>query len=782
MVVTMFAILHELPDRGSFSEDLVKFLSPFILRDFPVLVIAREPCMPSELQKQKFVYLSADCSPLLLEQLASRIQNAHPLFFIGSKPKALAEAVRMSPRLAVETIVKLFYLKSFDYELKERITSFSDQEFLTAFRRVFATNNIRHKNLQSDSFDRYWTRLGLRLTDEEIRELPKPQLHIQIIAKWFPEEMKEIPTVAKEQEIEERIPCDPIAFYSGGLAKNADIIANLDVPRTQYIKSWTDEKGVLQNAWKDKLLAQAKRTLSKKKFCIVVVYGHRGSGKTTLCKRMMHDLNDSSIPIVDLLTETLSPEHKSDETIWFLFRRKAKRGLLTSLIEATRGTEEEQNLVDILWYEFQSLSDKAKCAYGFVTLFSAFGVAVPYSVMEKALLKLTGDQAYFESDTFSNETAEIIYRPKTVSYSSRNRLVADTLLQRFRNDFKYRLLRVMLTSLDLSIPSHRTFFEIITYRKVFQVLTDIEVLIQDIKEGIICHIPDPDICKVLNSILRICQGQGKYQKGKQLAEESLKIWNHARNPAIYLRAYCCYYLGETDEVRKVAIEIAKGTYSPLYILHAAILFHMLREWSEADKALRSFKESVGNDVVLYSEYNKLRPEVNLWLSVSWSDTDIDSLRPSMALEKIESMLVDGGADERTIIDQYKRLIRRQHGFFKGYLSFFCYLHQLLIEDNEDILLERYKVLQCECEYHLGQHEDQYRKYPNDVLSLLYSNLARALFKIDFILKNGYQRRETCNQHFQKAISLKKDNWYAYNWYGTFLKEVIEDRKKCSVAL
>jgi len=684
-------------------------------------------------------------------------------------------------------------------------------------------------------------------------------------------------------------PCDPIAFYSGGLATQTDIAANLDVPRTQYVRTWTDEKGIPQKAWKDLLFTQAKKTLSEKKLRLVIVYGHRGSGKTTLCKRMMHDLNASSIPVIDFLNSPLAPEyvgaiqarvkavpenylhvfikiediqevivvqqflaaikkltdlqealivyvtidtnkwkqiedkignaarmmrcrlesrhlrgqldeqevedlifqlkkhhclfrleHKTDKAIRFLFRRKAKKGLLISLIEATRGTEEEQELAEILWQEYQSLSEKAKWAYALVTLFSAFGILVPYSVMEGVLGELTGDPGYFESVAFNAETAEIVYRPMTASYSARHRLVAETLLQRLIGEewdnFKCRLLYATLHSLDFSIPLHRTFFEMALNRKVLRVITNLEPLIQNVKEGKISTIQNHDISRVINSVIRIYQGRGKYKEGKELADESLTHWSHIGNQASYLRAFCCYRLREAEEVRKASWELIKATDYPFHVLHGIALLCMLRDWIAADKSLKAFEKSVGSNIISYLDYYHLRQEVDLGLSVKWSDSDTDSLKPAMALEKIEYMLVDSGADETTICEQYKRLILRQHNFFQGYLSFFSYLHRPRGDEDEDVLLERYQVLQHECEYHLGQHEGHYRNYPKDVRSLLHSNLARALFKIDYISKQGYRHQEACATHFQKAISLKHDNLYAHNWYGTFLKEAIKDRE------
>ena|GEM_PF-296267 len=184
LVVTIHAVLHEFPDRGEQTSALEDFLQRFVAQDMPVLLIVREPCAPRDLPET--VYLSAKCNLRLLESLAKRIKDSHPEFVNMPQPKALATSVRMHSRLAAETIVKMFYLESFQYEIQERVTSFSRDGLLDAFRRVFGTDNVRHEDLQSDSFDRLWDQHGLCLQDKALRELAKPQLHIRIIARWFP--------------------------------------------------------------------------------------------------------------------------------------------------------------------------------------------------------------------------------------------------------------------------------------------------------------------------------------------------------------------------------------------------------------------------------------------------------------------------------------------------------------------------------------------------------------------------------------------------------------------
>lgn len=708
---------------------------------------------------------------------------------------------------------------------------------------------------------------------------------LRLVRRYIESPRRSIETwLSEDAELSES---NPVAFYSGGPASDGDITANLDVPRTQYIENWTDERQGPQKPWRDLLFIQAEKTLSKKKVRLVVVYGHRGSGKTTLCKRMMCDLTAASMPVMDFLTEQLNVghvgeilaqvraaegncvhvfaeiediwdtitiqqfgavirrlasakvpvviyvaidtnkwrqietkieavirglaytpqsrhlrgqlderevselisrlkthrclfrlQHKTDETIQFLFRRKARRGLLTCLIEATRGTENAQELVDILWQEYQGLPEKAKWVYAFVMLFAAFGVPVPYTILERALAKLTGDPGYFESESFNAETAEIVYRPRTVSYALRHRLLAESILQRFKDEnldgLIFRIARAWLDSLDLSIPLHRAFFETALKRKVLRVISNLEPLIGGLQDGTIVKFEGRDVSRVFNSIIRIYQGRRKYAQGKELSVESLKYWNHIGNQANYLRAFCCYHLGETGEAKTSAQELIRAIDYPYHVLHGIALLRALRDWKVADKALKDFANALGPDVILYPDYSYLRKQVDTGLSVEWCDTDIDLLKPSMALEKIEYMLVDSGADEQYIQAQYRRLIRRQHDFFKVYLSFFSYLHNVRGDEEEEALLERYMLLREECEYHLGQHTEHYKNYPSSVLSLLHSNLGRALFKIDYKSVNPYEHRDACQLHFQKAISLKSDNWYAHNWYATFLKETKKD--------
>ncbi|MBN1617909.1 tetratricopeptide repeat protein [Candidatus Dojkabacteria bacterium] len=224
LIVSIHALLHELPNRGEKTEDIEGILARFIHKDYPVQFVVREPCAPRDLPST--VYLKANCNPKLLSQLSLKIKNTHPYVFPGSPPVPFNDSVRMSSRLAVETIVKIFYLNSFAYELEEVVTFFTRDELLDVFRRVFGTDNVRHTDLQSDSFDRFWNIYRFNLSDRHLTELSKPQLHISIEAKWTPDDKslnkksdsdelsdsKDKISLKKDAKLTKKVPITPTNF------------------------------------------------------------------------------------------------------------------------------------------------------------------------------------------------------------------------------------------------------------------------------------------------------------------------------------------------------------------------------------------------------------------------------------------------------------------------------------------------------------------------------------------------------------------------------------------
>jgi hypothetical protein len=473
--------------------------------------------------------------------------------------------------------------------------------------------------------------------------------------------------------------------------------------------------------------------------------------------------------------------HKSDELIWSAFSRKAKRGLLPTLIEATRGTEENQNLEAILWDEFVQLSQKAKWAYALVTIFKAFDISVPGPVLEKSLEMLTGDPGYFASPDFIAETAEIVLARGNGTYSARHQLVAETLLNRFLDpdweNHNVRILCSVLRSLDISETGlnapHDAVFKMFNDRKVARVVSRLETLVEEIDRGRFPNIHGKNISRLLNSFIRVLQGRESYKYGKELATKSLGVWEHIGNQASYLRAFCEYKLDEFDNARNAAHELVKATEYPYHVLHGVVLLCVLHDWSTADDALNDFKQLHGDEAITFTGYLDLRRKVDLFTKVGWSDSDFETIPPARQLEKLEDELEDV-ADEETVVHRYQTLVRNNQDFFRAFMAFFRYLYRTRQDEDDASRIKRLRLLEAECRYHLRLDDEHYRKYFKDVRSLLCSNIARALFKIDYLSKTEHHQHE-CEKYFQEAIKLKHDNWYAHNWYATFLKESKGDR-------
>lgn len=187
LIVTIHALLHELPNRGSKITDLEGFLQKFIRNDIPIVFIMREPCFPYDLPE--FVYLSADCHPNSIVFIADKIKARHPEFANVPEPLEFHDKVKINSRLAIETVMKLLYVEEINYEINERITSYSDNEYIKSFSVVFGSENIvKYEKIQTDSFNKLWKKYKIKMCDMDLKEILRPQIFVRIVAKHGVEE------------------------------------------------------------------------------------------------------------------------------------------------------------------------------------------------------------------------------------------------------------------------------------------------------------------------------------------------------------------------------------------------------------------------------------------------------------------------------------------------------------------------------------------------------------------------------------------------------------------
>jgi hypothetical protein len=393
-----------------------------------------------------------------------------------------------------------------------------------------------------------------------------------------------------------------------------------------------------------------------------------------------------------------------------------------------------QDLGSILWEEFGALSARAQWAYALIAILHASYLPVPQDLLGKALSRLTGEPGYFASPDFVNETADILFRRAARGYITRHSLIAETLLGKLSGaeweDYRFRLLHATLEALDLSRTEHRTLFDLMNDRKVARVLSNLTPLVDEIAFGRMASIQGRHISEFLNGIVRIYQGRGWYDEGEKLASRSFEFWSHIGNHATYLRAFCQYEQGKLVEVQRAVTILLEAKDYPHHLLHGVTLLCVLKQWPEAKKALDDFEGRHKGSTSEFGDYRDLRRRIDLFLNVKWAEGNLDSLAPALALERIQLGLDD--SPQKQVVEQFRRLVRRQHDFFRAFLTFFTYLHRNRPAELEPAKIERLRLLEEECRFHLCRHNEHHRKYPDDVLSLLHSNLARSLLKMDYL--------------------------------------------------
>lgn len=197
VVVSCHAIIHELFDRGVDGFDpRVMFGQIFGDPSVPTLFTYREPGKPSEWPDT--VIVSADCDPANLLKLARLICEYHPPFRKAfPQPTILGEGVMMSGELAMELLVKLFYLRTLETELQERSTSVNHARMAHVLgmaigqqARAEGAGQVFSLSGPTSSFRRYWERYHVQVScEDELRNLliqPIPESQTRLVAWRVP--------------------------------------------------------------------------------------------------------------------------------------------------------------------------------------------------------------------------------------------------------------------------------------------------------------------------------------------------------------------------------------------------------------------------------------------------------------------------------------------------------------------------------------------------------------------------------------------------------------------
>jgi hypothetical protein len=203
VVATCHAVIHELYDRSDGGFDAARFFSTiFADQSVPTWFTYREPGVPEKWPEE--VLLAAKCRPNSLLDLALAIRHRHPKFNTdGLEPHVFGDHVRMHRALAMETVVKLFYLDGLAYELQERSTAVDHQRLESILLvAVGATAmgegraSVRTISAATRSFVDRWRELGVTVfgyEDERATPLVLPESQTRVIA-WRVPQMPTVPS------------------------------------------------------------------------------------------------------------------------------------------------------------------------------------------------------------------------------------------------------------------------------------------------------------------------------------------------------------------------------------------------------------------------------------------------------------------------------------------------------------------------------------------------------------------------------------------------------------
>lgn len=196
--VTCHAVIHELFDRSGDLFDPTRFFGTiFSDSTIPTWFTYREPGVPEKWPKH--VILQAQCGPDSLLQLALLIHRRHRKFqSVGPEPYIFGDHVRLHKDLAMETLVKLFYLEDLAYELEERSTSVDHQVLGSTLMMAIGDRavseqrgNVWSASAPTGSFMERWRELGICVSGYEngrISRQPLPESQTRVIAWRVPDD------------------------------------------------------------------------------------------------------------------------------------------------------------------------------------------------------------------------------------------------------------------------------------------------------------------------------------------------------------------------------------------------------------------------------------------------------------------------------------------------------------------------------------------------------------------------------------------------------------------
>jgi tetratricopeptide (TPR) repeat protein len=477
---------------------------------------------------------------------------------------------------------------------------------------------------------------------------------------------------------------------------------------------------------------------------------------------------------IDLLIKQLrrwgalgSLQGREDSEIRQVFRRKAHKILLASLIEATAGRDERDNFKSILLREYNSLPDAVQPAYPLVALGHSFNVLMPSSLFFSSLRNLQGGGNVTLGQLRTSLAGVVAIQGNWIK--TRHSLIALTLCKALdmnvtsspEGTLWMPLFRAIFKSVDEQDDEHKSYLHEVGSSRVVSILsTSLNDLAEEIAFGkVFRNLTDSSRGLVLNSIARTFQSRNDIELAAHWAEKSLtEVWKSESNGARIVLMYCYLSIRNTPGALALADQIVRRPENPRHLLHG---IRVLGRWGHEPQLAQQMLEAHKDTLRNLPGFGQVRGEL-LRSSVDHEQALTDD-NPWVAANWVHQGLELGQIEAEEAIAWLSDVLDQEPNIHRA-LTDIC--HLLFLEKHyDDVIRLCDKVIataEIRSELNKQRHSGT-EINPTATKSMALATQAWAIF-----LREGVVASNTVELLFQQSLELKSNNYWAHNWRGLFL--------------
>ncbi len=475
-----------------------------------------------------------------------------------------------------------------------------------------------------------------------------------------------------------------------------------------------------------------------------------------------HRLDDKEIEqLVDRLRQhdaLRARSNLSNDEVVELFRKRANNGLLTSLIEVTRGSSERETLSEILLWEFRDLPQQSQWAHLVVALSSSRQARIANRVLGEILHDLTHEFQYFGSPAFVLHLADVIIRDRTGGWRSRHSILANSLITSVREIFPLTIERALLSLLQISARTDATLFECLVRRKVLTLLPDFSMQDRVVLEAA-GMIDNSYLLSVLyNQHARELISGARYRRALDFLDKSTDRFPASSNPASYLRAYAFIRNGQQELAHAIATSLVGPAQSLEHLYHATVLLAMARDADAARNARDMYAQVAISSRTPPDELSELDRRITELLRTPTVPTTpkarLNAILLSAETHPFGIELIDEASQLLAELPSYDSIVLRvSQYYFRMRASGF----------DDDATRAALRYLEKKWRSHLHAHESGERQYSKRSLARLHAGCARARMLQVERSALSEESLVAISEELQRSLDLFRDEPWVKLW-------------------